>query len=119
MRYIGVDVGAKKSGISISDSTNTFASPVGVVPTKKLVSYLVDKYEDLNASGIVLGESKNSNGEDNEIMFLVRKIEKSLTAKGCKVFYESEWFSSFESHRYKGDDSNAAAVILQRFLEKN
>ena len=73
--------------------------------------------------GIVIGKSLDSNGNQNRIMDAIHDFETVLM-KHTKtpIYFEREDFSSFEAHRFqleKGNrDDSAAAIILQRFLDK-
>jgi len=116
MTYIALDIGRDKTGIAISDETETIATPLRVIKTKDILNEIQKIYESRESiGGIVIGVSK----EENPIMRLIKKIEKNLSKKGYKTFLEEEDFSTFEANSItKADDSNAAAIILQRFLEK-
>ena len=127
MKYIGIDVGHRKCGVAVSDGSNTFATPLCVIPTQDIIAFIVKKYKELDAQGVVLGEPKilpkTATGvidaDANEIMKLVTSFGSMLHNNGCEVFYEPEWFSTFEANRLeRTDDAKAAAIILQRFLER-
>jgi putative Holliday junction resolvase len=124
MKYLGIDYGTKKSGIAVSDEDASFAFPKEIVATDSLVSYIVDfaKKEPLQA--VVWGFSLASNGLENDISTKVQQIAKKIESQiGIPAFFIREDFSSVEAHRYqtkKGDrDDSAAAIILQRFLDKH
>ena len=74
-------------------------------------------------SGIVLGESLAQGGQPNPIQEKIAKFKKILEQKiNLPIYYIPEIWSSVEAGRYqekRHDDSSAAAIILQRFLEKN
>jgi putative holliday junction resolvase len=124
MKYLGIDYGTKKVGIAVSDEDASFAFPKEIVATEKLFEYLKDFVIKEQIKAIVMGESLASNGEENKINESAhafgRKIQKEIN---IPVFFVREDFSSVEAHRYqtkKGNrDDSAAAVILQRFLDKN
>ncbi|MBP6858058.1 MAG: Holliday junction resolvase RuvX [Candidatus Pacebacteria bacterium] len=123
MKYLGVDYGTKKTGIAISDEEGSFAFPKDIVATENLFEYLdvIFKQEDIEA--IVIGQSLATNGEENELAQKVQNIGKKIEEKtGKNIFFIREDFSSVEAHRYqtkKGNrDDSAAAIILQRFLDK-
>jgi putative Holliday junction resolvase len=124
MKYLGIDYGTKKVGIAVSDEEASFAFPKDIISTEKLFEYLKEFVMKEQIKGIVIGESLASNGEENKIneraQLFGKKIEKEIN---IPVFFVREDFSSVEAHRYqtkKGNrDDSAAAVILQRFLDKN
>lgn len=123
MKYIGIDYGTKKVGISISDDEASFAFPKDIIPTNLVIEYLKNVIQTENIEAIVIGESLASNGQDNDLAETVALFGSSIKEKAGKpVFFVREDFSSVEAHRYqtkKGDrDDSAAAIILQRFLDK-
>lgn len=123
MKYIGIDYGTKRTGIAISDDGNTFAFPRGIVPTDVLLEYIVAIVPVEKITGIVIGESLASNGQENSLVDRAKSFAKKLEEKtNLPIFFEREDFSSVEAHRYQtkkgGRDDSAAAVILQRFLDK-
>lgn len=123
MKYLGIDYGTKRTGIAISDEGNSFAFPKDIVPTDVVFEYIVATVAVDKIAGIVIGESLASNGEKNELGEKIKSFAKRVEEKtGLPVFFIREDFSSVEAHRYqtkKGSrDDSAAAVILQRFLDK-
>lgn len=124
MKYVGVDYGTKKVGIALSDDEGSFAFPRGIVATSKLFEHLQILIKEEEIQSIVIGESLASNGQENDLAQKVQALGKKIEEKtGKPVFFIREDFSSVEAHRYqtkKGDkDDSAAAIILQRFLDKH
>lgn len=123
MKYVGIDYGTKKVGIALSDEEASFAFPKEIITSGNLLEYLQALIKEEEIQGIVIGESLASNGQENGLVqsaaLLGKKIEEKI---GKPVFFVREDFSSVEAHRYqtkKGDrDDSAAAIILQRFLDK-
>ncbi len=123
MKYLGIDYGTKKVGIAVSDEEASFAFPKDIVPTEGLLEYLDAFLKKEMVESVVIGESIASNGEENELAQRARTLGKKIEEQlGAKVFFVREDFSSVEAHRYQtkaGDrDDSAAAIILQRFLDK-
>ena len=119
MRYIGLDIGIKKTGIAVSDGTNTFATPQSIIETTKIYKHLLSLREKYEAFEIVLGDARNQKGVLNkEVGGLIAKIILKLESE-YKIHLQNEWFSSKEAGRYeKGNDAKAAAIILQRYLDR-
>ena len=123
MRYIGVDYGSKRVGVAVSDSEGLLAFPREIVPQKESLQYILTLCQEMPCGGIVIGKSLDSNGNQNRIMDAIHDFETVLM-KHTKtpIYFEREDFSSFEAHRFqleKGNrDDSAAAIILQRFLDK-
>ncbi len=123
MKYLGIDYGTKRVGIAISDNDGSFAFPKGILPLEKSLDYIASLIQSENIQGVVVGQSVASNGVDNEVVQEAKSFASRLENKILvPIFFEREDFSSVEAHRYqtkKGSrDDSAAAVILQRFLDK-
>ncbi len=135
MRYLGLDLGSRTLGISISDRTGLIASSYKVLRHNEEYDGLVDLVkkivEDEDIDEIVLGFPKNM---DNTIGFkgelslsFKDKLEKSI---GIKVNLQDERLTTVEAERIlisnnttrknrkKVIDSMAATIILQSFLER-
>lgn len=121
---LGIDYGERRVGIALSDQSETLAFPHAVFPNKKTLADDVAAFaRKENASIIVLGYSSNLQGGDNPIMERIQVFKKELeAAANVPVIFEQEWLSSQEASRFTGTndmiDASAAAVILQRFLDK-
>jgi len=124
MKYLGIDYGTKRIGIAVSDENGEFAFPKIILESDK---YTLEKIAQLvteeNVGGVVIGESLASNGAPNALVQeTIRFKEKLEVIVAVPVFLEREGFSTVEAHRYqtkKGSrDDSAAAIILQRFLDK-
>ena len=136
MRYLGLDLGSKTLGISISDKTNTIAS------IYKTIFFKEDDYDSLipqlreiiNNEGIdvlVLGLPKNMNntlGKRSEITLEFKKnLEKILN---IRVELMDERLTSVISNdvlisvnvsrkkRKKKVDGMAALLILQSYIDR-
>ncbi len=123
MKYLGLDYGTKRVGIALSDDAGEFAFPHSIVATKAALEVLPELLERESVQGIVLGESVASNGAPNAVAGKIDSFEEKLKAEcHIPIYRQSEQFSSVEAHRYqttKGSrDDSAAAIILQRFLDK-
>ena len=123
MKYLGIDYGTKRVGIAISDDEGSFAFPKAIFEAKDAVTEIATLCKGEQVNAIVIGESVATNGEPNELTAAVNAFKAKLAVTtGLLIFFEREGFSTVEAHRYqigagKRDDS-AAAIILQRFLDK-
>lgn len=135
MRYLGLDLGSRRLGISMSDRTGLIASSYKVITHNeeydKLVDEIVNIVKENSVEGIVLGLPKNMNntiGEKAELsMEFKTKLENVLD---IPVFLEDERLSTVEAHhtmisegarrdkRKDNVDAVAATIILQRFLDR-
>ena len=135
MRYLGLDLGSRRLGISMSDKTGLIASSYKVITHSeeydKLIVDIVNIVKENSIDGIVLGLPKNMNntiGEKAELsMEFKSKLEKVLD---IPIYLEDERLSTVEAHnvmisegarrnkRKNNVDAVAATIILQRFLDR-
>ena len=129
MKYLSIDYGSKKCGIAVSDDRGTVAVPLKIVPTEKLESELDTMLQNVLFERIVFGESVNSKGIHNTVWEETKKFVDKLKEKyeariinnELAIKFEKEFLTSKHA-RYldneKDVDDRAAALILQRFLDK-
>jgi putative holliday junction resolvase len=134
MRFIGIDYGVKRVGVAISDEDGAIAFPHSLLMNDKdLLANLQSVIEENSVGTVVVGESKDFEGNDNlvmeQIILFVKKLEDTLSVS---VVYEPEVFTSaaarrqFENKEHRSRKSNvvpyvdasAAALILQSYLDK-
>jgi len=124
MKYFGIDYGARFVGIAVSNNEGTIAFPRTTFQNDKdLLPTLVQAIRYENAEAIVVGDTRTHGGGENPITKKVEQLIVDLAREtGLPISRGFEVFSSIEASRHapKGrghDDSAAAAVILQRFLD--
>lgn len=124
MTILGIDYGTKRVGVAVSDTSEVLAFPKEVVSNdKRLVENIKDLCARENARIVILGHSQDSRGKDNPVMVHIRSFKEMLEKEiGIPVVFEQEFWSSVEAGRFTGVtedlDASAAAIILQRFLDK-
>jgi putative holliday junction resolvase len=123
MKYLSIDYGSKKVGIATSDDDGRMAYPCMIAQNDK--SLMGDIREIVKAMGIheiVIGESLDENGKPNDIMKEIRTFAVRLEDElDLPVHFEKEFMTSLEARRFQGKhivDDSAAALILQRYLDK-
>lgn len=133
-RILCLDVGDKRIGVAVSDSTRLIASPhsvynrVGYGPDSRHIGNLC---RELSAELVVLGLPKNMDGSIGFQAEKVMAFAEKLRECGLKVDFQDERLSTVSAHdalieggmrrdARKGTvDKVAAAVILQQYLDKN
>ena len=136
MRYLGIDLGSKTVGLSLSDETLTIASAYKTIffdneDYTSTISQIMDIVKENNIKKIVMGLPKNMNntlGERAEITLEYKKLlEKALD---IEIIMMDERLTSVISNsilieadlsrkkRKKKVDSIAAQIILQSYLDK-
>lgn len=126
MRYLGIDYGEKKLGIAVSDEEGKFAFPFSIILNKNkenVVKDIQNILKEKNIKNIVIGESLDLKGLPNKILEETKIFAKKLKEEkeDINIFFEKEWLSTIEARRFndrKDADDGAAAIILQRFLDK-
>ena len=136
MRYLGLDLGTRTLGISISDITGTIATAYKTIHFKEddydsLIPELKEIINEYNIGKIILGFPKNMNNTvgDRGLTTLAfkEKLEENLN---LEVIMQDERLSTVEATHYmveadlsrkkrkKKIDSLAANIILQTYLDK-
>lgn len=141
MRILGIDYGEKRVGIAVSDEGRKIAFPkIIILNDNKLFEKLEKMIKENDVSGIVVGESTNFKGAPNLISGNIDTFIKQLSLKfKLSVFRQKEFLTSVEARKdispkgtlnnkqshtkvktkeKKYIDNSAAALILQRYLDK-
>jgi putative Holliday junction resolvase len=123
VRYLGIDFGSKRIGLSVSDEAGSFAFPLKVLPnSEKALAQILEICREKNIGEIVIGDSENFQMQKNEIMKDVGPFAEKLTKEsGLPISFHPEFMTSQEAERLQGKndmlDASAAAIILKHFLE--
>ena len=123
-KYLGIDYGAKRVGVAVSDERGAVAFPREILKNDKTLAERIGAFvRDEHIGVIVIGESKDKDGNDNLIMAEARQFALTLQkALPVAVEFEPEYYSSVEARRDANGsfvDARAAAVILNRYLERS
>lgn len=136
MRYLGLDLGSKTLGVSISDLTNTVASLYTTIRFKEEdYEYAIKELEPIitenKITDIVLGLPKNMNNTlSTRALICLEFKEKLEKAFNINVIMEDERLTSVISNNILIDanmsrkkrktkvDGMAAILILQSYLDR-
>tara|TARA_Y100000022_G_scaffold82818_2_gene71259 strand:+ start:3967 stop:4398 length:432 start_codon:yes stop_codon:yes gene_type:complete len=81
-KYIGIDYGKKRTGISISDYEKIISFPLETVETINLLNFLKDLTKKEKIEKIIIGKPLKLNNNihliENEIVDLIKSINKSF-----------------------------------------
>ena len=132
---VGLDLGEKTIGIAVSDQSLIVATPLKTILRKGIKKDLIKLSEilkDYNIGGFVIGLPISLDGTENQQTSKVFKIADEIkNYVGVPIDYFDERFSSdviFKEMRKanlskskikKKIDQQAAAYILQGYLEKH
>lgn len=136
MKYLGVDYGAKRIGLSLSGDDGRMAFPYKILNNNL---ELVDTIHNIcgveEISAIVLGESHDLSGKPNKIMGSIEEFKRNLEGElDLPIYFEKEFMTSVFARGNDGKkennarkekkitnkkiDDSAAALILQRYLDR-
>lgn len=123
-RFLGIDFGTKRIGVALSDEDGRIAFPETEFENRKnVVERISQLCKEKEVDAIVVGESTNHKGEDNPVMEHIRTFKSELAEKvDMPIHFENEYFSTAHAAQDRDTpghyDASAAAIILQRFLDK-
>lgn len=131
MKVLGVDFGTKNIGIAVSDETQKMAFPKAILTNNAKILEEIKKILDENSAGkIVLGDP-GENLIREKVLNFKALLEKTFS---LPVILEKEFMTSSHVSQFSGKkpiarqekkeigekrDDSAAALILQRYLDKN
>ena len=136
MRYLGLDLGSRTLGISLSDATRTIASTYTTIHFNEgdydsVLSELKKIIKEYDVSKIVLGFPKNMSNTIGDRANICLDFQKKLISNlNIEVVMQDERLSTVEATNYmleadisrkkrkKIIDSLAANIILQTYLDK-
>lgn len=127
MKYLGIDFGSKKVGFAQSDDEGRMAYPLMISPNDAmLLKDTLELIREMKFQVVVIGESVDGHGKPNAIAKAARafgaKIENAIDVT---IVFEKEWYSTVEARKQPGQENNhevddqAAAIVLQRYLDKS
>ena len=132
-RLVGLDLGSKRIGVSISDEKQLIATPFKTIlktNTNELIDKLKEIIDEYDIKGIIIGNPINMDGSlgrsaqsvndvslniSNKVDIPVCLWDERLSTVG--VFNISSQLDINVSKREKNIDQNAAAFILQGALD--
>ena len=136
MRIIGLDLGSKSLGISLSDITGTIANTYKTIFFEdsnydSLIEELNEIIKENKVEKIVLGYPKNMNNSVGERAQIALEFKKKLEDNlNMEVIMQDERLTTIQAENYMIEadisrkkrkqkiDSLAANIILQSYLDK-
>ena len=133
VRFIGLDLGSKRIGVSICDEKQSIATPfktINKTNTNELIDQLNVIIEENNIGGIIVGNPVNMDGSigrsAQSVNDVATNISKSINLpvmlwderlSTVGAFNLSSLLDVNVSKRVKTIDQNAAAFILQGAID--
>lgn len=141
MRFLGIDYGTKRIGVAISDENHTLAFPKEIIQNdSKILGKLGEIIKKENVKEIVVGESVDFSGKLNALSGRIEVFILELSERfNLPIHKQKEFLTSVEARRYENlggqarqanahsrlkqiksgrVDAGAAALILQRYLDR-
>ncbi|MFM2267862.1 MAG: hypothetical protein RL757_1303 [Bacteroidota bacterium] len=133
-RIIGIDWGAKRTGIAVTDPLQIISSPLETVETKHVLAFLKNYCQEETVETFVVGEPMQLDGELGATTHLVQGFVAELQKlfPDIEIVMQDERFTSRDAmqiirnsglrkkqqHDKKRLDRISAALILEAFMEK-
>ena len=134
MRYLAIDHGQKRTGLAVSDASETLVSPHSVIETQsstELLRRITAVIDDERIEAVVMGMPFNMDGSEGPRAGQVRHFAGLLGQQvSIPILFHDERLSSFEAEnlmigmeltrkkKKKRLDAIAAAAILRAFLDE-
>ena len=133
-KYIGIDYGKKRTGISISDYDKIISFPLETVDTKNLIHFLKDLTKKEKIEKIIIGKPLKLNNKihalENEIVDFIESI--NIAFPNISIHRVDERFTSKISNKILNQletkkkirmdksiiDKISASLILESYLIK-
>lgn len=129
---MSADLGKARTGIAVSDSSESFAFPKKVITeynTEKLIDKVIECAKEYKASQIVVGFPKNMDGSIGSRALECKEIAEKITEKsGIQTILWDERCTTISAHtalnftdtkgkkRKNVIDAVAAVIILEDYL---
>ena len=133
VRFIGLDLGSKRIGVSICDERQSIATPfkaINKTNTNELIEELKTIIEENNIGGIIIGNPVNMDGTMGRSAQSVNDVASNISKNielpvilwderlsTVGAFNLSSLLDVNVSKRVKTIDQNAAAFILQGAID--
>jgi len=133
-KYIGIDYGKKRTGISISDYDKIISFPLETVDTSNLINFLKDLTKKEKIEKIIIGKPLKLNNKihalENEIVDFIESINRAFP--NISIHRVDERFTSKISNKILNQletkkkirmdksiiDKISASLILESYLIK-
>ena len=124
-RILGIDYGAKRTGLAISDPSNKYAIPLDVINSTRTYPHIKQLLLDEDIRTIIIGLAMPISGKPNTQVRSTIRIADRIRKLGVDVVFESEHLTSEAANDMVRRqvtqsgvpiDDIAASLILQQYL---
>ena len=133
-KYIGIDYGKKRTGISISDYNKVISFPLDTIETKSLIFYLKDLIVNEKIEKVVIGKPLKLNNELHELeidiiqfikslksifpQIIIERIDERYTSKISSLIIRQSGINQKSRMNKSIIDKISASLILESYLTK-
>ena len=134
-KYIGIDYGTKRTGVSISDYNKVISFPLDTIATSKLIIYLEDLIKNENIEKVIIGKPLNLNNQlhelENDIVefieslqsvfpkIVIERVDERYTSKISSFIIRQSGVNKKSRMNKSFIDKISASLILESYLLKN
>ena len=132
-KAVGIDYGAKRTGVAITDSLKIIASGLTTIETKKLLLFISELTQKEDIDFFVIGYPVNLQNKKNDIIkdidiiidklqtkypsVPIHKIDERYTSKIAKNTLINSGIKKIKRRNKKIVDQISATIILQDYLD--
>jgi len=134
-KYIGIDYGIKRTGVSISDYNKAISFPLDTIDTSKLIIYLEDLIQNENIEKVIIGKPLNLNNQlhelENDIVLfieslqsifpkiIIERVDERYTSKISSFIIRQAGVNKKSRMNKSIIDKISASLILESYLLMN
>ena len=134
-KYIGIDYGLKRTGVSISDYNKVISFPLDTIDTSILIKFLEDLIPNENIEKVIIGKPLNLNNQlhelENDILqfiellqsifpkISIERIDERYTSKISSFIIRQSGVNKKSRMNKSIIDKISASLILESYLLKN
>ena len=134
-KYLGIDFGLKRIGLSITDQEKIFAFPLTTIEYNNAFNFFTDLFFKEEISKVIIGYPKRLSGVDSEIessikIFItkfkkqfpaieIERFDERFTSKLASKAIVSSGLGKKKRSNKSLIDKVSAAIILQDYLTYN
>ena len=134
-KYIGIDYGLKRTGVSISDYNKVISFPIDTIDTSTLIIFLEDLIPNENIEKVIIGKPLNLNNQlhelENDILqfiellqsifpkITIERIDERYTSKISSFIIRQSGVNKKIRMNKSIIDKISASLILESYLIMN
>ena len=134
-KYIGIDYGLKRTGVSISDYNKVISFPLDTIDTSTLIIFLEDLIPNENIEKVIIGKPLNLNNQlhelENDILqfiellqsifpkIIIERVDERYTSKISSFIIRESGVNKKSRMNKSIIDKISASLILESYLIMN